>query len=261
MNIVVLLAGGNGSRMECAEIPKQYMRIKGKTILEHSVDAFAASPLIDAVLLVTGKYYQDLGRELAARCTKDCWCIPGGETRSLSAQAGISFIGRQCDPSASDKVVVSDGVRPCILQHEIQGLLDALERYDCATTGIECYETILKSADSGEAVDIISRSHLFRQTAPEAYRYVQLERLYLQKPQSEVERYENIGLDYLRAEGYTVGIVPSTSLNFKVTRREDILLLESVLASGLLDEFSRLYEQVYSRFRQESEAAEQITPR
>lgn len=245
MNVAILLAGGNGTRMERAELPKQYMSVNDKTILEHSLDAFSAAEDLDDILLVVDRDHLALGHELAAHCRKNTWCTVGGSTRSLSVLSGVRFLNDVCHLSPKDNVIVSDGVRPFILKHEIHALLNSLEHYDCATTGIECYETLLKGNANGEIVDVISRNQAFRQTSPEAYRFWQLQRLYLFTSLPEVEQYKNIGLDQLKAAGYRVGIVPSSPLNFKVTRRADILILQSILSSGLFETFNTFYESYH----------------
>ena len=53
-NIAIVLAGGNGSRMN-SNIPKQYMEIAGKTILHYSLQQFEECPFIDEIILVTRK--------------------------------------------------------------------------------------------------------------------------------------------------------------------------------------------------------------
>ena len=58
----VVLAAGKGSRMG-TKIQKQYLEICGKPVLYYSLAAFAASPIIDEIVLVTGEGKTDYCRK------------------------------------------------------------------------------------------------------------------------------------------------------------------------------------------------------
>ena len=62
---VVIGAAGTGRRMS-SPVPKQFLRIDGKTILEMTVEKFSASPLIDEIVVAAAAEYQDLCRRLFA---------------------------------------------------------------------------------------------------------------------------------------------------------------------------------------------------
>ena len=50
-NVAVILAGGVGSRMG-AGIPKQLLTVCGRTVLEHTIDAFEKNACIDEIIVV-----------------------------------------------------------------------------------------------------------------------------------------------------------------------------------------------------------------
>ena len=56
MNVAVILAGGTGSRMESAK-PKQFLKVAGKTILEHTVGIFEMNRKIDEIVIVSNAFY------------------------------------------------------------------------------------------------------------------------------------------------------------------------------------------------------------
>ena len=78
-NIAIVLAGGNGSRMN-SNIPKQYMEIAGKTILHYSLQQFEESPFIDEIILVTGKEDVDYCKD-TYRMSKISHIVEGGKER------------------------------------------------------------------------------------------------------------------------------------------------------------------------------------
>ena len=53
----MVLAGGSGRRMG-GNMPKQYMQLAGRTVLEYSIEAFDAHPLIDEVAVVVHPDYR-----------------------------------------------------------------------------------------------------------------------------------------------------------------------------------------------------------
>jgi len=228
MNIVVLLAGGSGTRMQ-SSVPKQYLRVMDHPVLEYTLTAFCTNEAVDAVLTVSNPSYLDEVRRLQSRFKKLKWIIPGGETRILSVYNAVAFLQSVCAPE--DKVIISDGVRPCITYREVRELLEKLENHACVTTGVETYEHIMQT-ENGTLTALIPREGVFRQTSPEGYRYQTLAELYLSAPLEWVRTYSCIGLEQLIAQGQSVGIVKSTPLNFKITTPEDIYYFDNVLKRG-----------------------------
>ena len=68
-NIAIVLAGGTGSRMG-ADIPKQFLKFAGRTVLEHSVEAFEHHPDIDEVAVVV---HPDYHAEVLAMAKRRGW--------------------------------------------------------------------------------------------------------------------------------------------------------------------------------------------
>ena len=55
-NIAVVLAGGVGSRLN-AGIPKQFLKVAGMTVIEHTISVFQHHPLIDEIAIVANEAY------------------------------------------------------------------------------------------------------------------------------------------------------------------------------------------------------------
>ena len=56
MNIAVILAGGVGSRLD-SSYPKQFFKVAGKTVIEHTVDVFERNERIDEIAIVINPAY------------------------------------------------------------------------------------------------------------------------------------------------------------------------------------------------------------
>ena len=69
-NIAVVLAGGMGKRM-CLQVPKQFLMLSGRTVIEYSIERFNSHPSIDEVCVVrkNGRHYR---KELLAKTEESC---------------------------------------------------------------------------------------------------------------------------------------------------------------------------------------------
>lgn len=59
----IILASGSGSRYGSG-VPKQFIKIAGKTLLEHTVEIFEAAQNIDRVILIIPREYRKLTEEM-----------------------------------------------------------------------------------------------------------------------------------------------------------------------------------------------------
>lgn len=81
MNIVLLTAGGTGTRMH-QDIPKQFIHIKNKPILIYTLEAFQYHPSIDAIIVVGLEKWIDIIWAYARQynITKLKWVVSGGNS-------------------------------------------------------------------------------------------------------------------------------------------------------------------------------------
>ena len=228
MNIVVILAGGKGSRMQ-SNIPKQHIKVNNHQILEYTLKAFSTVEAVDSILVVSNSNYFGEIEALKHKCKKLKWVITGGDTRILSVYNAIVFLQDKCNPT--DKIIITDAVRPCVKNSETNELIEKLNNYRVVTTGVEVYETILKT-DGNEIQTIIQRDGILRQTSPEGYEYSVLKNLYLERNMNSILKYSNIGLEEAQKMNISIGIVKTSPLNFKITTPDDIYMFETVLRQG-----------------------------
>lgn len=237
MNIVVILAGGVGSRMKL-DVPKQHMKVHSRQIIEYTLWAFSSVKLVDAILVVSNEKYIDQMSKLSGKYDKLKWVIPGGDTRIWSVYNAVDFLKDIC--KGEDKIIVTDAARPCVRHSETVRVLEALDTYQVVTTGVEIYETILRT-EHEKISDIIQRNGVFRQTSPEGYHYAVLYDLYKNKEHEVIESYTNIGLEPVYNSNVEIGIVKTSPLNFKITTVEDIYLFETVIERGFEKYISDIY--------------------
>lgn len=110
---VIILAGGVSKRFR-SSIPKPFMSLNGKPVIQYSIDVF--TPLVDELIIVSNTQY------------KDYTCVKGGRKRSDSVLNGLK-------ESTGDYIIIHDGARPFLRAEtieEIKRLL--LKGFDCVDT-------------------------------------------------------------------------------------------------------------------------------
>ena len=151
--IALIPAAGVGSRMGTT-VPKQYVPLAGKPMIQHVMQTFADSPLIDAVYVVVSAgddYIADLPeipRTRILRC--------GGATRQESVTHGLEAIQQDVDPD--DWILVHDAARPG-LSHELIEKLIAFVRDDPVggLLAVPVVDTIKRSDGHAHSEHTVSR--------------------------------------------------------------------------------------------------------
>ena len=129
-NIVVLLAGCSGNRFE-RKLPKQFVKVLGKTVLEYTLDNIASIDVIDEIYLVCHAGYIRKVLSLVEKYPKIKKILQGGETRCESIKKGIDAI---CNSGLKTKVLIHDGVRPLVSPTVIEKIVKLLDKYEVVQT-------------------------------------------------------------------------------------------------------------------------------
>lgn len=223
---VIVPAAGVGKRMG-SDIPKQYLRLAGKTLLEHTLNNLIQHPLIDNIVLVLSPddgYFQETS--LASAPWIDT--VHGGKERADSVLAGLTHV---ISRSANDDwVLVHDAARPCVKHRDISQLL-LLRSGDCGgILAAPVRDTMKRASEHTFRVrETVDREHLWHALTPQFF------------PINELYNALKNGLDSTRditdeasameyAE-HPVLLVESDASNIKVTRPDDLKLAEFYLAS------------------------------
>lgn len=140
-SIAVILAGGSGNRMG-VELPKQFIKVAGKSVIEHTIDVFQSHKMIDEVSVVINPAYSHIVEEYRL---KNDWpkvkkVLNGGEERYHSSLSAIKAYEKEKDIN----LIFHDAVRPLVSRRIITDNIEALEKFDAVDTAVPSPDTIIQ---------------------------------------------------------------------------------------------------------------------
>ncbi|MDR1635475.1 MAG: bifunctional cytidylyltransferase/SDR family oxidoreductase [Bifidobacteriaceae bacterium] len=169
----VVLAGGVGARLGLS-VPKQMVKVAGKTILEHTVAAFDSHPLIDEVMvMITPGWTERVATLLGSRFTKLSLILEGGVTRNETTRRVLEAIDAE-----EAKVLLHDAVRPLVDERIISQCVGALDRHEAVDVAIPSSDTVVMVDDDEVITRIPDRSRLRRGQTPQAFKLSTLRAAY-----------------------------------------------------------------------------------
>ena len=223
-NIAIILASGTGSRFR-STTPKQFLKLAGKTVLEHTLDVFERHSRIDEIIIVSAAETLLLTEEIVNRAgyRKVTKIVTGGETRQQSSASGIAAV------SGDDhKVLVHDAVRPLLDHATIDRCLDALDEHDAIDTAIPASDTIIRLAENRIIADIPDRSMLHLGQTPQGFRSGLLRRAHQRASgDDDLKVTDDCGLILHYGMG-AVTVVSGDINNIKITYPSDIYLADRI---------------------------------
>lgn len=221
-NIAVILAGGVGSRLGLST-PKQFFKVAGKMVIEHTIDTFEKNAHIDEIAIVSNPFYM---ADIENMVLRNGWkkvkrILKGGKERYDSSLSAIrAYSGRDVN------LVFHDAVRPLVSQRIIDDVAAALVEHEAIDVVLPAVDTIIEAED-GHIASIPDRSRLMRGQTPQAFRLSVIERAYekaLTDPAFKVTDDCGVVVRYLPE--VAVHLVAGEESNMKLTYKEDTYLLD-----------------------------------
>jgi len=221
---------GEGARLG-AGLPKQYLRLAGRAMVAHTLDALARVPRITATLVVLAplddqfdSHVPDFGGEgrWLARC--------GGTSRAGTVANGLAVLATQ-GVEDRDWVLVHDAARCLIAPAQIDALLDACLGDEVGGLLALPLPDTLKAAHAGRVASTLTRSDKWLAQTPQMFRIGSLVDA-LQLAGDAVTDESSA----IEAMGLAPKLVPGSAQNFKVTYPEDFALAQAVLQSRQINQ-------------------------
>ncbi len=220
----VILGGGVGARLGL-DVPKQMVKIAGKTILEHTVVAFNSSSEIDElIVMITPGWSEHVATLLGNKYEKLTLILEGGATRNETTSRVLEALGDdEC------KVVLHDAVRPLLDERIIKDCVDALDEYGAVDVVIPSADTIVEVDENEVITQIPNRERLRRGQTPQAFKASVLKRAYelaWQDPAFKATDDCGVVLKYLPE--VPIKTVAGAEHNMKVTHPVDLFIADKL---------------------------------
>jgi 2-C-methyl-D-erythritol 4-phosphate cytidylyltransferase/2-C-methyl-D-erythritol 2,4-cyclodiphosphate synthase len=220
--VALVVAAGSGSRAG-GDVPKQYRRIGGRSVLAHAVDGLRGAG-VDEIRVVIGPGQERLYGDAVGERPLPSPFI-GGAERQDSVRNGLEALATE---GGAARILIHDAARPFVPPGVVARLLGALDAHEAAVPVLPVVDTLARAeAALGEAV---AREGLFRVQTPQAFRFdaiLAAHRTWSGPPATD-------DTQIARAAGLDVAVVEGDPALEKLTREEDFTAAEQSLAARLV---------------------------
>lgn len=216
--IAIIVAGGKGERMN-ADIPKQFLKIKGKPILMHTLEVFYNFDADMKLILVLPEVQIDFWRKLCAKYnfTVQHQIIAGGQTRFHSVKNGLEVV------NSPALVAIHDGVRPLVRAETIKRCFEAAEKTGAAIPVVDLVESIRQlTKNDNKSVD--RNAYKLVQT-PQIFDAELLKKAY--KQDFSINFTDDASV--VEAIGVNIHLVEGNRENIKITTEFDLKIAETIM--------------------------------
>jgi 2-C-methyl-D-erythritol 4-phosphate cytidylyltransferase len=227
--VAVVLAGGSGSRVGL-DIPKQLLKVAGRTIIEHSVAALHDCDEVDEIVVVMTPDFVPEVQTLLVRADlpKVTRVLAGGADRNASTRAALAALGEQeCN------VLFHDAVRPLLSSRVVRDCVKALETYEAVDVAIPSADTIVRVDGDEQVLEIPDRSHLRRGQTPQGFRLSVIRRAYdIAASDPTLRATDDCGVLLHCLPEVPIYVVRGDEQNLKVTYPVDLFLADKLFQLG-----------------------------
>jgi 2-C-methyl-D-erythritol 4-phosphate cytidylyltransferase len=224
----IVPAAGSGSRMGAA-LPKQYLRLGDRTVLEHTLDTLLAIDAISGVLLVVApgdNAWQSIQPRYSGQPVD---VVDGGAERCHSVLNALDALAGKA--AASDWVLVHDAARPCVRRDDIRALMDSVAAgSDGGLLGVQVADTMKRVAADGRVSATVDRAGLWHALTPQMFRLAALRAAVRQAIAADSLVTDEASA--MELAGYRPLMVQGHRDNIKITLPADLALAAFYLQAG-----------------------------
>ena len=227
----VVLAGGIGSRMGNVEKPKQFLELKGRPIIIHTIEKFAIHPGFEKILVLSPKAWVGYTRDIVRKfipMSERIEVLEGGPTRNETIMNAIRYIEAQGDLDDETVIVTHDSVRPFVNHRILEENIRFAREYGACDTVMPATDTIVESTDAEAITNIPNRKFMYQGQTPQSFRAKKLKEEYEALTDEEREILTD-ACKIMVLKGHHVHLVQGEVSNIKITYPYDITVAKALL--------------------------------
>lgn len=221
----LIVAGGTGTRMD-SRIPKQFLSLMGREMIEWSVHKFDSNSRIDRVIALVPENW--VAHTDALFCDRsEVLVAAGGGSRNETIDIGLDLINEKYGIDDETIVLVHDAARPLVTADIIERAIDSMENYVASTVAVPSIDSVAFSENGLTISSGLDRNTVFRIQTPQTFRAARYKELFDNASEEEkgsltesTRLFTNVGLE--------VALIEGELRNMKVTRPGDIEILETI---------------------------------
>lgn len=228
MNIVIILSGGTGSRLGL-EIPKQYVKVGGRPIIDYCLHTLLLHPEVDMAIIGVSDEWRDYVAQCVAmtETTIPVYFAKPGELRQGSIINALQ-VAKENGAKDKDIVLIHDAARPLLTAELTSACFRACQFADAVLPVIPVKDTAYLSSDGKHIDSLLERKSLWNGQAPEAFKFGPYYQANMSMTKEELEQVTGSTEVSYRA-GQRCILIPGDSHNFKITTKEDLLNFEAIV--------------------------------
>ena len=220
---VIIPAAGSGERMG-SDIPKPFIKVGSKTILEHTISRFLEVSDVVQIIIATSKSYIPEIKSMFGQVSThiDLRVVEGGKERQFSIYNALKLVSAN-----SELVAVHDAVRPFIRKHLIEECCDVAAKVGGAVLGVPAKDTI-KKVDKDKLIESTpNRSFLWQAQTPQIFQKDLLVKAYKSALEDHFVGTDDASL--VERIGGTIQMVEGDREILKITYPVDLKIAELIL--------------------------------
>jgi 2-C-methyl-D-erythritol 4-phosphate cytidylyltransferase len=209
------------------QVAKQFLSLDGYPLILHSLYVLQASPVIQEIILAVPQSEMDYClSEIVAKhhFTKVTKVVPGGAERQDSVRHALEAVHEEVDV-----VLVHDAVRPFLTERMVEEVVSKARAKGAAIIALPMKDTVKQVGPDHVIERTIDRTELWLAQTPQAFRRDWLLSAHRKAHGEGVRATDDAYL--MEWCGYPVSVVEGSGENIKVTRPEDMVIGEAILAS------------------------------
>ena len=204
---LIITAGGTSSRY--GNKNKLVEIIKGRTVIEHTINAFLAFENITEIVIPTNKAIRAEFEHLLT--DNRIKLVDGGETRQKSVCNALEFV-------TNKYVIIHDGARPLVKEGLISLVMDSVIEHSAVSVMTKTTDTIKEVDDTGKIIQTIDRSRLYNTQTPQAFETKIIKTAHRELKDNNFTDDSSM----LEKLGIPVYIVIGSYTNIKITTKSDL---------------------------------------